>query len=65
MEIKTEEKFEATKRMELMGIFTNDRLDDRKYLLGRTLRGNDYGNLKNGGARGLLGAGVLWSSLNF
>ena len=60
--MKSEEKFEATKRMELTSIFTNDQQDAWKSLLGRTLHRNGYGNLKNGSVRKSLGAGVLWTS---
>ena len=63
--MKAEGKFEATKQAELMGVLTNNHQDAWKSFQGRMLRRNGYRNVKVGNVRESLGAGVLWSCLDF
>ena len=50
---------------ELTGVLTNNHQDTWKSFQGRMLRRNGYRNLKVGNVRESLGAGILWSSLDF
>ena len=63
--MRAEKKFKATKKAELTGVLTNNHQDAWKSFRGRMLHRNDYRNVKVGNVRESLGAGVLWSSLDF